>query len=51
MSIARGFSLQVPPPVTPGQDPPMPPTPSPIYERLRDTIARRMRMSHTSTSP
>jgi hypothetical protein len=26
--------------------PPMPPTPSPTYERLRDTIARRMRMSH-----
>jgi hypothetical protein len=30
----------------PGQDPPMPPTPSPAYERLRDTIAKRMRMSH-----
>ena len=28
------------------QDPPMPPTPSPTYQRLRDTIARRMRMSH-----
>jgi hypothetical protein len=28
------------------QDPPMPPTPSPTYERLRDTIARRMRMSY-----
>ncbi len=28
------------------QDPPMPPTPSATYERLRDTIARRMRMSH-----
>jgi hypothetical protein len=24
----------------------MPPTPSPTYERLGDTIARRMRMSH-----
>ncbi len=24
----------------------MPPTPSPTYERLRETIARRMRMSH-----
>jgi hypothetical protein len=24
----------------------MPPTPSPTYERLRDYIARRMRMSH-----
>jgi len=24
----------------------MPPTPSPAYERLRDTIAKRMRMSH-----
>jgi hypothetical protein len=47
----------VPPPVThrpskpartgnPGQDPPMPPTPSPTYERLRETIAKRMRMSH-----
>jgi hypothetical protein len=24
----------------------MPPTPSPTYERLRDTIAKRMRMSH-----
>ena len=30
----------------PGQDPPMPPTPSPTDERLRDTIAKRMRMSH-----
>ena len=28
------------------QDPPMPPTPSPTYERLRDFIAKRMRMSH-----
>jgi hypothetical protein len=26
---------------------PMPPTPSPTYERLRDYIARRMRMSHS----
>ena len=25
---------------------PMPPTPSPTDERLRDTVARRMRMSH-----
>ena len=24
----------------------MPPTPSPTYERLRDYIAKRMRMSH-----
>ena len=24
----------------------MPPTPSPTYERLRDTIAKRMRMSN-----
>jgi hypothetical protein len=24
----------------------MPPTPSPTYERLRHTIAERMRMSH-----
>ncbi len=24
----------------------MPPTPSPTYERMRDTIAKRMRMSH-----
>jgi len=24
----------------------MPPTPSPPYERLRETIAKRMRMSH-----
>ena len=30
----------------PGQDPPMPPPPSPTYERLRDFIARRMRMGH-----
>jgi hypothetical protein len=29
-----------------GQDPPMPPTPSPTYQRLRETIAKRMRMSH-----
>ena len=28
------------------QDRPMPPTPSPTYERLRETIAKRMRMSH-----
>jgi len=28
------------------QDLPMPPTPSPTYERLRDFIASRMRMSH-----
>jgi hypothetical protein len=28
-----------------GQDPPIPPTPSPTYERLRDYIAKRMRMS------
>ena len=28
------------------QDPLIPPTPSPTYERLRDYIARRMRMSH-----
>jgi hypothetical protein len=48
---------QVPPPVTPrpskpartrnpGQDPPIPPTLSPTYERLRHSIAKRMRMSH-----
>jgi hypothetical protein len=24
----------------------MPPTPSPTYQRLRDTIDKRMRMSH-----
>ena len=30
----------------PGQDPPIPPTPSPTYERLREYIAKRMRMSH-----
>ena len=30
----------------PGQDPPRPPTPSPTYERLRETIAKRMRMSN-----
>ena len=28
------------------QDRPMPPTPSPTYERLRETIAKRMRMSN-----
>ena len=26
----------------------MPPTPSPIYERLRDFNAKRMRMSHVT---
>ena len=26
----------------------MPPTPSPTYERLRDFIAKRMRMSHVT---
>jgi hypothetical protein len=47
----------VPPPVTPrpskpartrnpGQDSPHAPNPSSTYERLRDTIAKRMRMSH-----
>jgi hypothetical protein len=30
----------------PVQDPPMPSAPSPTYECLRDTIAKRMRMSH-----
>jgi hypothetical protein len=52
--IAGPSVLEVPPPVTPHlapqppqrQDPPMPPTPSPTYERLRDYIAKRMRMSH-----
>jgi hypothetical protein len=29
----------------------MPPTPSPTYERLRDTIAKRMRMSHIDQPP
>jgi hypothetical protein len=43
MSIARGFSLQVPLPSLPAKTPP---TPSPTYQRLRDTIAKRMRMSH-----
>ncbi len=28
------------------QDPPMPPIPSPTYERLRHYIAKRMRMNH-----
>ncbi len=30
---------QVPPPVSPSQDAPMPPPPSATYERLRNTIA------------
>ena len=45
--------LQVPPPVTPRPSTgphsariPMPPTPSPTYERLRHYIDKRMRMSH-----
>jgi len=53
---SKASSSPVPPPVTPRptkpartrnprQDPPMPSTPSPTYERLRDTIAKRMRMS------
>jgi hypothetical protein len=29
----------------------MPPTPSPTYERLRDFIAKRMRMSHIDQPP
>jgi hypothetical protein len=56
--IAGASPPPVPPPVTPrpskpartrnpGQDPPMPPTPSPTYERLRHYIAKRMRMSHS----
>ncbi len=56
-AIAGASALQVPPPVTPrpskpartrhpGQDPPHAPTPSPTHERLRDYIAKRMRMSH-----
>jgi hypothetical protein len=52
--IAGPSVLEVPPPVTPrpstgphsAKIPPCPPTPSPTYERLRDTIAKRMRMSH-----
>ncbi len=28
------------------RSPPMPPTPSATYKRLRDTVAKRMRMSH-----
>jgi hypothetical protein len=46
MSIARGFSPQVPPPRHTQSGCPMPPTPSPTYQRLRDTIAKHMRMSH-----
>jgi hypothetical protein len=33
-------------PVTPRQDAPMPPPPSATYQRLRQYIAERMRMSH-----
>jgi hypothetical protein len=33
------------------QDPPMPPTPSPTYERLRETIAKRMRMKPRLPTP
>ena len=40
------LSLPMPPPSHPSQDAPMPPHPSPTYERLRHTIAERMRMSH-----
>ena len=40
----RGFSSTSATPVSPRQDAPMPPHPSPTYERLRQTIAERMRM-------
>jgi hypothetical protein len=45
--------LSPPAPALPSQrqNPPMPPTPSPTYERLRDTIAKRMRMSHIDQPP
>jgi hypothetical protein len=36
--------LQCQPPSHPSQDAPMPPQPSDAYERLRDTIAKRMGM-------
>ena len=44
--IARGFSFSSSTPVTPSQDAPMPPPASATYQRLRDYIAERMRMSH-----
>ena len=45
--------LSPPAPALPSQrqNPPMPPPPSPTYERLRDTIAKRMRMSHIDQPP
>jgi hypothetical protein len=47
MAKRRGnLAGQVPPPVSPSQDASRPPPPSATYERLRHTIAERMRMSH-----
>jgi hypothetical protein len=46
MASPQGFSSTSSTPVTPLQDAPMPPPPSATYQRLRHTIAERMRMSH-----
>ena len=45
-TAARHLLCQCHPPSHPSQDAPMIRHPSPTYERLRDTITERMRMSH-----
>jgi len=43
----RGFSFtSATPRLTPARIPPCPKPPPPPYQRLRETIAKRMRMSH-----
>ncbi len=44
-AMAKGFSPTSATPVSPSLDAPMPSPPSATYERLRETITERMRMS------
>lgn len=44
--LCQHWPKSVPSPSHPRQHPPMPPPHSATYQRLRETIAERMRMSH-----